>query len=104
MGKKKTKRDLKKEQRARDAEAREVARLNFEARLKKFRVAAGVVPIVGLVAAIGAYYATDDTQLAALVGLIAIAIWIPVGLGAIGGAINPRDRTRAGSIDFGNKR
>lgn len=104
MGKKKTKRELKKEQRQRDAEAQQAAEAAFEARRHKFRIGAAIVPVVGLAASLGVYFALDDRQLAALIGMIAIAIFIPVALGAVGGSIKPRDRTRAGSIDFGNKR
>ena len=62
------------------------------------------MPVVFLAVAIGVYVALDDKQLAGLIGMVGLAIWVPVLLGLIGARIQPRDRTRAGSIDFGNRR
>ncbi len=104
MGKKKTKRQIKREERERVAEEREAASAAFRAKRKKYRIAAFVVPIVALVAAIAVYMSTDDKQLAGLTGMVGVGIFIPLLLGAVGGEVTPRDRTRAGSIDFGNKR
>ena len=104
MGKKKTKRDLKREQRDLDVAEREVAQSEFEAKRRKYRIAAITIPLVTLGASVGVYMGTDEKQLAALVGLFGIGIWILVLLGLVGSSIKPRDRTRAGSIDFGSKR
>jgi len=100
--KKKTKRELKKEQREQEAEEREAARLAFEARRRKYRIAAAVVPAVTLALAIGVYIGTDDKQLAGLIGMFGLAIFVPLLLGAVGSEVKPRDRVRAGAIDFGN--
>ncbi|MCC6875548.1 MAG: hypothetical protein IT378_14675 [Sandaracinaceae bacterium] len=75
-------------------------RLSRASRLKWVAIA---LPVVTLAAALGAYFAAGDRQLAGLVGLIGVALWVPALLGAIGAAITPRDRTRAGSIDFGSR-
>ncbi|GAB5546313.1 MAG: hypothetical protein RLO52_06590 [Sandaracinaceae bacterium] len=104
MGKKKTKKDKRREQREQEAEARALALEAAKLKLKRYRVAAAVVPVVFLAAAIGVYVALDDKQLAGLIGMVGLAIWVPVLLGLIGARIQPRDRTRAGSIDFGNRR
>jgi len=104
MGKKKTKKDKRREQREREAEERALALAAAKLRLKRFQIAAAVVPIVFLGAAIGVYVAMDDKQLAGLIGLVGLAVWVPVLLGLLGARIEPRDRTRAGSIDFGNRR
>ena len=104
MGKKNTKRQLKKEQRAREAEDRAAAVAEFEARKRRYRVACVVVPVVAFGAALGIYYGFDDKQLAGLVGLIGVAVWVLVLLAAVGLTIKPRDRSRAGSIDFGSGR
>ncbi|HHH29858.1 MAG TPA: hypothetical protein ENK57_16140 [Polyangiaceae bacterium] len=104
MGKKKTKRQIKREQREHDAEARALATAVFEAKRRKYRIAAILVPIVTLAISIGVYMATDDKQLAGLIGMVGVSIFVPLGLGAVGSEVTPRDRTRAGSIDFGNKR
>ena len=47
---------------------------------------------------------TDQKQLAGLIGMGGVGIWILVILGLIGSSVKPRDRVRAGSIDFGSKR
>ena len=104
MGKKKTKRAIKREERERLAEEQEAATAVFEAKRRKYRLAAMIVPVVALVAAIAVYVITDDKQLAGLVGMFGVGIFVPLLLGAVGGQVTPRDRTRAGSIDFGNKR
>ena len=104
MGKKKTKRQLKREERDRQAEELAIATEAFEGKRRKYRIAAAVLPIVTLVASIAVYIGLNDKQLAGLTGMIGIAIWIPMMLGAVGSQVKPRDRTRAGSIDFGSKR
>ena len=104
MGKKKTKRQIKREERERDAEEREAATRAFMAKRKKYRIAAFVVPVVALALSIAVYVVTDDKQLAGLTGMVGVGIFVPLLLGAVGGEVPPRDRTRAGSIDFGNKR
>ncbi len=104
MGKKKTKRELKREEREKRIAEREAAQAAFETKRRKFRIAALVIPIITLAGAIGAYMATDEKQIGGLVGLGGIGIWILVILGLVGSSVKPRDRTRAGSIDFGSKR
>ena len=39
-----------------------------------------------------------------LTGMIGLAIWLPLVIGSIGSQVTPRDRTRAGAIDFGGER
>ena len=104
MGKKKTKREKQREDRDQAAELERRAKEIFEERRRKYRIAAAVVPIVTLPAAIGIYLGTDDKQLAGLVGMVGVAIFVPLLLGAIGSEVTPRDRTRAGAIDFGSDR
>jgi hypothetical protein len=98
--KSKQKRKEADERREEDRAAVEVART----RQTRLRIAAVVVPLVAIAAALGVFFGTDDKQLAALIGMIGLALWVPTLLGLLGGQVPPRDRTRAGSIDFGNKR
>ena len=102
MGKK-TKRE-KREERERAAAEHESAMERMRVRRNRFRIAAIALPLVTLAVAVGVFVGTDDSQLAALIGLLGIGLWVPVLLGLIGSSVQPRDRTRAGSIDFGNKR
>jgi len=104
MSKKKTKRQIKREERERAAEELAAATAAFEGKRRKYRIAALATPVVALALSIAVYVVTDDKQLAGLTGMIGFAIFIPLMLGAIGGEVTPRDRTRAGSIDFGSKR
>lgn len=103
MGKK-SKKQKKRDLRDEEAEEREAGQRALDVRRRRYRVAAAVLPVLVLAASLGVYFAWDDRQLAGLVGLIGIAVWVPVLLGSIGGEIRPRDRVRAGSIDFGSKR
>lgn len=98
---KKTKREKRREERDEALEQDRVAKEAFEERRRRYRIAAAVLPIVALAAAIGVYFATDDKQLAGLTGMVGVGIWVPLFLGAIGSQVPPRDRTRAGAIDFG---
>ena len=101
---KKTKKQRKREQRDRDEEARLEAEAAARTRMQRYRIAAAVVPLVTLAISLTIYFTLDDQALAALVGMVGLAIWVPVLLGVVGGGVKPRDRTRAGSIDFGNRR
>lgn len=101
---KKTKREQKREQREREAAEREAAMEHMRQRRNRLRIAAIALPLVTLGVALGVYFGTENSQLAALIGLIGMGLWVPILLGLVGGSVKPRDRTRAGSIDFGNKR
>ena len=101
---KKSKKQRKREERDRARAEEEAARETAAKRLRTYRIAAAVVPAAVLGICLGVFALTDDRRLAALLGLVGFAVWIPVILGALGGGVTPRDSTRAGSIDFGNRR
>jgi Na+/citrate or Na+/malate symporter len=103
MGKKKDKGE-KESKKQREHEEAAQAHEALARRQRTMRIASIAVPAVTLLAAVATYFATESKGPAALVGLIGVAIWMPVLLGTLGGAVPPRDRTRAGSIDFGQKR
>jgi hypothetical protein len=63
-----------------------------------------VIPIAALGAAAGLYYGMESPSLAGAALLGGALIWLMVGLGFLGSNVRPRDRHRAGSIDFGNRR
>jgi len=104
MGKKKSKRDKKREARERAEAEERAAQAAFERRRRIYRIASVAVPVVTLAVSMGVYLGMEDRQLAALLGMVGFAAWVPVLLGALGSRIQPRDRTKAGSIDFGNRR
>ncbi len=101
---KRTKRESKRERRAREASDREVAERAARQRQRRLRWVAIAIPVITLAAALTTYGVTDDAQIAALIGLLGIGLWVPALLGAIGATVVARDRTRAGSIDFGQRR
>ncbi|MFK7985340.1 MAG: hypothetical protein AB8I08_04850 [Sandaracinaceae bacterium] len=101
-------RKTKKARRREERERKEVAERELaearEKRTRTYRIALIAVPMVTLVVSLGVYFGIDNRQLAGLLGMVGIAIWVLTGLSFVGGNVTPRDRTRAGSIDFGNKR
>jgi Na+/citrate or Na+/malate symporter len=106
MGKKKKNKGHEETKRDRErvhAEAAQ-AREALERRRRRLRIANLAVPLVTIVAAGVTYFLSDSKGPAALVGLIGVAIWMPVLLGGLGATVPPRDRNRAGSIDFGQRR
>ena len=53
---------------------------------------------------LAAYFAFDSRSMAGAIALGGAMIWLLVGLGYLGGSVKPKDRGRAGSIDFGQRR
>ena len=100
----KSKKQRKREERARREAEERAAEEAAQRRLRNYRIAAAVVPVVTLAISLSIYFAMNDRQLAALVGMVGLAVWVPILLGVVGARVKPRDRTRAGSIDFGNRR
>jgi hypothetical protein len=100
---KKAKKESKRERRAREMADREVAERIARQRLRRWRWVAIIIPVLTVAAALVTWGVTDNTQLAALIGLLGVGLWVPALLGLIGASVAPRDRTRAGSIDFGNR-
>lgn len=106
MGRKKGKPDKQSRRAKREQEQAEHAHLTaaLERRQRTMRVASLAIPGVTVVTAVVTYLVTESAGLAAFVGLVGVGIWMPVLLGALGSAVPPRDRARAGSIDFGQRR
>lgn len=104
MAKKVTKRELREQRREQEQAEREAAEEKATKRLRLMRLLVAVVPIVTLAFAVPTWLVLDSPRAAALIVLVGVAVWIPVLLGSLGSAIEPRDRTRAGSIDFGNRK
>jgi hypothetical protein len=62
------------------------------------------VPVVTLAGALTAFFYFDSSSIAGAITIGGALVWLLLGLGYLGGDIEPRDRTRAGSIDFGQRR
>ncbi|MGE0790733.1 MAG: hypothetical protein AB7S26_33980 [Sandaracinaceae bacterium] len=104
MAKNKNKKEQRRAEREREAQEQAEAAALAAERQKRYRIGAIALPLVGALGVGGVYAGTENTQLSALIALVVLALWVPLLLGALGGAIRPRDRTRAGSIDFGSRR
>lgn len=104
MAKKKTKKEIKREKREQEAAAIEAAEQAASRYRRIIRAVVIAIPLATIAAAGVTWAVTEDVQTAALVGLIGIGLWVPAILGSVGAAVAPRDRTRAGSIDFGQRR
>lgn len=101
---KKSKKGSKRERREQDAVDREVAEREARKLQRIWRAVIVAIPLLTVVAALATWAATDDVRIGALVGLLGVGLWVPALLGSIGASVRPRDRTRAGSIDFGQRR
>jgi hypothetical protein len=99
----KAKRADKKERRQnREIEAE--IRAAEQVRDRRRRLIVWSIPAVTVLVAVGFWFGLESPSLAGAAILGGAMIWLLVGLGFIGGAVRPRDRNRAGSIDFGNRR
>ena len=100
MGQKKRARKERREaQRAAEAEAKQ--RL-AEARRKRQRLLVGVV-VSTVAAALLSWFVLDNERLTGIAILVGGLLFLLVSLGMLGAGISPRDRDRAGAIDFGNR-
>ena len=79
-------------------------RVEQERLAKRRRAIVALIPMLTIVAAVTAYIGFDSRSIAGAIALGGAMIWLLVGLGYLGGAVRPRDRTRAGSIDFGQRK
>lgn len=104
----KAKREAKRARRAARGTDKEQAFLEAErAQQRRLRRRRGVlvgVPLVTLLAAASLYFGLDDGRAAGVVLLLGIVVFFLFGLSSIGASVQPRDRERAGSIDFGSRR
>ncbi|MEM9189801.1 MAG: hypothetical protein AAGF12_11530 [Myxococcota bacterium] len=98
----KAKRERKKARKA-NRELEEQAKAEEARRVKKHRAILAAIPTATVVVALTLYFALEEPQLAGATVLGGTMVWLMVGLGFIGGSVKPRDRNRAGSIDFGNR-
>jgi ABC-type transport system involved in cytochrome bd biosynthesis fused ATPase/permease subunit len=100
-GNKQDKRATRAERRAEkkaQEEADQTARAEKAMRMRQILAGIAVVTLAG--AAI-AHFGFDSAKTAALIVVIGIVIFAPLGLSTLASDVAPRDRIRAGSIDFG---
>jgi cation transport ATPase len=104
MAKKQNDRRQARKERAKEAkEAKREAQERAQQRRRlQIRVAAAVAVLTLSIAAI-CYWVLDNRQLMGITLLIGGVLFLVVALGALASGVQPRDRTRAGSIDYGNR-
>jgi fatty acid desaturase len=104
MAKKQNDRRQARKERAKDAKEakREAAAIAQQRRRLQIRLSAAVA-ILTLVVAGLCYWALDNRQLMGITLLIGGVLFLVLALGTLASGVQPRDRTRAGSIDYGNR-
>jgi len=99
----KAKREAKKARKEnKEIEAQERAEAERARRVRQRIIIA--IPLVTLAIAAGLWFGLDSASLAGAALLGGAVIWLMAGLGFLGAGVSPRDRTRAGSIDYGKRR
>ncbi|MGB5696952.1 MAG: hypothetical protein WBM46_14945 [Polyangiales bacterium] len=104
MANKPTDRRQARKERAKEAKQ---ARREAEARMRRrrqlqMRMALGVAILTLTVAGL-CYWVFDNRQLMGVTLLIGGVLFLLLALGTLASGVQPRDRTRAGSIDYGKR-
>jgi hypothetical protein len=96
-------RQARKERQKAAKEARQRAEAEAKRRRQLQMRLAGAVGVLTLAIAGVCYWALDNRQLMGITLLIGGVLFLLIVLGALASGVQPRDRTRAGSIDYGNR-
>ena len=104
MAKKSNDRRQARKERAKEAkEAKRQAEERAQQRRRlQLRMSAAVAVLTLVVAGI-CYWALDNRQLMGITLLIGGVLFLVLALGTLASGVQPRDRTRAGSIDYGTR-
>jgi Flp pilus assembly protein TadB len=96
-------RQARKERQKASKEAREQAEAQAKRRRRmQLRLAYGIGVLTLAIAGV-CYWALDNRQLMGITLLIGGVLFLLVVLATLASGVQPRDRTRAGSIDYGNR-
>lgn len=96
-------RQARKERQKAAKEARQEARAQAARRRQMQMRFAGAVAILTLVVAGVCYWVLDNRQLMGVTLLIGGVLFLLFVLATLASGVRPRDRTRAGSIDYGKR-
>jgi Flp pilus assembly protein TadB len=96
-------REARKERQKAAKEARRQAQAGARRRRQMQLRLAGGVAVLTLIAAAVSYWALDNRQLMGVALLIGGVLFLLLVLGTLASGVHPRDRTRAGSIDYGKR-
>ena len=104
MAKKQNERRQARKERAKEAkEAKRDAQVAAQKRRQlQIRLSAAVAVLTLVIAGV-CYWAFDNRQLMGITLLIGGVLFLVLALGTLASGVQPRDRTRAGSIDYGNR-
>ncbi|MBN1654730.1 MAG: hypothetical protein JXA30_13245 [Deltaproteobacteria bacterium] len=93
----------RREQRRERKEQEQAAALAAQRSARKRKFLLVIVPFVIVALAIGLFQIGFSHFLVGMVLLAGFFCWLAIGLGAIGGSVQPRNRRNAGSIDYGKR-
>ncbi|MFA9472152.1 MAG: hypothetical protein ACERNK_16405 [Deltaproteobacteria bacterium] len=104
MAKKQNERREARKERAKEAkEAKREAQANAQRRRRlQIRVSAAIAVLTLVVAGL-CYWVLDNRQLMGITLLIGGVLFLVLALGTLASGVQPRDRTRAGSINYGKR-
>jgi Flp pilus assembly protein TadB len=96
-------REARKERQKAAKEAKREARAQATRRRQlQMRIAVGVALLTLILAGV-CYWVLDNRQLMGVTLLIGGVLFLLLALGTLASSVQPRDRTRAGSIDYGKR-
>jgi Flp pilus assembly protein TadB len=96
-------RQARKERQRAAKEAKQQAQARAQRRRQLQLRLAGLVGVVTLVIAGVCYWALDNRQLMGVSLLVGGVLFLLLVLATLASGVQPRDRSRAGSIDYGNR-
>jgi Flp pilus assembly protein TadB len=104
MAKKQNERRQARKERAKEAkEAKREAQANAQRRRRlQIRVSAAIAVLTLVVAGL-CYWVLDSRQLMGITLLIGGVLFLVLALATLASGVQPRDRTRAGSINYGKR-
>ena len=105
MAKKKgdPRREARKERAKAAKEARRAAEKQMQRLQTRRRRVSALIAVLTFGVAAACYWGFDEQQLTGVVLLVGGVLFLLYTLGALGAHVKPRDRNRAGSIDFGRR-
>ncbi|MGB8329721.1 MAG: hypothetical protein WCE62_06305 [Polyangiales bacterium] len=104
MAKKTNERRQARRERSKNAkEAKREAEASAHRRRRLQIRASAAVAVLTLVVAGVCYWVLDSRQLMGIALLVGGVLFLLLALGALASGVQPRDRTRAGSIDYGKR-
>ncbi len=96
-------REARKERQKAAKEARRQAEAEAKRRRRRQLRIAAAVGVLTLVIAAASYFGLENRQLTGISLLVGGVLFLLIVLSTLASTVAPRDRTRAGSIDYGNR-